>query len=275
VRLLAWSVLLLLVALPSAHAGQERSYRFRDGVTVPFPGMIGEVAGSRVVFVGEDHDDRRHHRIQLRVIRALHRQKRPLFLGLEMFSATSQPALDLWNRGGMTEREFARLFAREWRMPWSLYGDIFRYARRNRIPLVGLNISRAISAKVARHGFAALSDAERTQLPPGVSCDVDATYMEFIRQAYRRHAGGGQGFLSFCEAQMVWDKSMAWHLGRYLADHQDRHGVVLVGNGHALKRGIPDELRGVASSVIIPESAGLTTHSLTAREADYLVLGRR
>ena len=49
-------------------------------------------------------------------------------------------------------------------------------------------------------------------------------------------------FVNFCEAQMVWDKSMAWHLMGYLKKNPDTTMVVLAGVGHAWKRGISEQL---------------------------------
>jgi hypothetical protein len=50
--------------------------------------------------------------------------------------------------------------------------------------------------------------------------------------------------------------------------------VDVVGIGHALKRGIPDEVTSEADRyrVILPEFAGLNRHNLTVRDADYLLL---
>src|SRR5208337_2568392 len=157
------------------------------------------------------------------IIRALHESNVPLSIGLEMFKAESQKALDEWVQGTLPLEAFLPIYYDNWHVAWPLYWDIFTYAREQRIPLVGLNISDKIVAAVARNGFASLTDEEKQQLPRGITCDVDPTYMNFIRKAYAGHNPKVDNrFLNFCEAQMVWDKSMAGHLIDYRKQHPFR-----------------------------------------------------
>lgn len=249
--------------------------RLEDGATIGFSRMISEVKNATLVFVGETHENPEHHRLQLDVIRALHRDGGPLAVGLEMFVSASQPDLDLWVAGKLGEEAFVRLYAQNWNLPWPLYRDIFRYARDNRIPLVALNVPRPLVQKVARNGFESLSPAEKEELPPGISCNVDAAYLAFIRKAYSGHFGSEKSFIHFCEAQMVWTKSMAWRLIGYLNERPDRLVVVLTGAGHALKQGVPGEVRENAPysyRVILPEIPELSSKGLTSSDADYYVL---
>jgi uncharacterized iron-regulated protein len=161
-------------------------------------------------------------------------------------------------------------------VPWPLYRDIFEYARDHQLPLVGLNIPDGISKKIARSGFASLSDEEKKKLPPGISCNVDPTYMEFIRKAYSGHHGHGKDFVNFCEAQMVWDKSMAWHTINYLKKNSNKTMVVLAGVGHAWKRGIPDHLLAdskLSYRVVLPAVPNeIDRESVTTADADYVLL---
>jgi uncharacterized iron-regulated protein len=100
--------------------------------------------------------------------------------------------------------------------------------------------------------------------------------MDFIRRAYSGHGKEGRSFVHFCEAQMVWDKAMAWHLVAYLKRHPGTKIVVLTGIGHAWKRGIPEQVaeQGKFSSlVILPSVPGEVERGrITERDADYLFL---
>ncbi|HEY6007691.1 MAG TPA: ChaN family lipoprotein [Geobacteraceae bacterium] len=246
----------------------------RDGNRIDFRRMMVEAGRSRAIFVGETHTSMADHRLELQVVKALHRQGIPLAIGLEMFTADSQPQLDAWVAGSLEPEHFIRLYYGEWRMPWSYYRAVLTYARDRKIPLVGLNVPEGIAAKVAREGFAALSPAERAKIPPGVTCSVDAAYREFIRQAYREHRQGEESFASFCEAQMLWNKAMAWHLADYLRRFPQRTVVVLSGTGHTLKRAIPGELAQffpVPAVAIMPVSSGLTPETVSTADTDYLV----
>jgi uncharacterized iron-regulated protein len=98
--------------------------------------------------------------------------------------------------------------------------------------------------------------------------------MAFIRQAYAGHGLRGREFTHFCESQMLWNRNMARQLEAFLAKNPGYTVVALVGIGHALKKGVPDEVTSDADSyrVILPEFAGLNRYNLTIRDADYLLL---
>jgi uncharacterized iron-regulated protein len=274
------AVLLLLCMVvtalfPAKGFSAELVLRVKDGAVIPFKQMIDDVKNADIVFVGEVHNMYKHHRDQLAVIRAFHEADLPLAVGLEMFRADSQSTLDAWTGGSLSADRFLAAYKDNWDLPLLLYRDIFLYVREHEIPLIGLNISDGVAAKVAQQGFAALSPAEKKALPPGISCNVDEKYMQFIRRAYADHSRS-RTFLSFCEAQMVRDKSMAWHLIAYGKKNPNRAMVVLAGVGHAWKRGVAEQV-GLESKLtirsILPYLPGqVDRQSVTTRDADYLLL---
>lgn len=256
--------------------GYDRVLRVRDGKVVSFEQMLEEVRAVNVIFVGELHDNERHHKAQLAIIKSLYGKGIPLAIGLEMFKTNSQKELDQWREGRMGENDFVKSYSANWGFPWLWYKDIFVYARDESIPLLGLNVPEEITEKVSRQGFSSLTDEELKQLPPGISCDVDASYMDFIRMAFKAHNIGEKSFVHFCEAQMLWDKAMAWHVTEFLKKNPQRRVVVLAGIGHLWRRGIPGQIGGrpaVLSAVILPEIPGhIDRQSTAANEADYLLL---
>lgn len=274
------AVLLLLcmvvtALLPAKGFSAELVLRVKDGAVIPFKQMIDDVKKADIVFVGEVHNMYKHHRDQLAVITAFHEAELPLAVGLEMFRADSQGTLDAWTGGSLSPDRFLAAYKDNWDLPWLLYRDIFLYVREHEISLIGLNISDGIAAKVAQQGFAALSPAEKKALPPGISCSVDEKYMQFIRRAYADHSRS-RTFLNFCEAQMVRDKSMAWHLIAYRKKNPNRTMVVLAGVGHAWKRGVAEQVAlesKLTIRSILPYLPGqVDRQSVTTRDADYLLL---
>lgn len=252
--------------------------RLADRAAIPFDQMVAGAAKSRVIVVGESHDNRAHHDLQLKIIRTLHEGGTVLAVGLEMFRAENQELLDKWWRWGMSTEQFEALYRENWGMPWILYRDIFLYSRQKRIPLVGLNVPREVIAKVAREGYGSLTESERKKLPPGLTCTVDEAYRSFIRKTFAAHAhGSGRSFENFCEAQMVWDTAMAIYALEYLDKNPAGRMVILAGSVHAWKRAIPRQLAtlrpGMTVSVILPAPDGTEGKgALTAEDADYLVL---
>lgn len=252
--------------------------RLADRAAIPFDQMVAGAAKSRVIVVGETHDNRAHHDLQLKIIRTLHEGGAVLAVGLEMFRAENQELLDKWWRWGMPTEQFEALYRENWGMPWILYRDIFLYSRQKRIPLVGLNVPREVIAKVAREGYGSLTESERKKLPPGLTCTVDEAYRSFIRKTFAAHVhGSGRSFENFCEAQMVWDTAMAIYALEYLDKYPASRMVILAGSVHAWKRAIPRQLAtmrpGMTVSVILPAPDGTEGKAaLTAEDADYLVL---
>jgi uncharacterized iron-regulated protein len=269
--------LFFLLSCSAAESGPEyTALRVRDGREIAFSQMIGEIKKSTFVLVGEIHNIQAHHRTELDIIRALHESDVPLSIGLEMFRADSQKSLDEWVKGVLPLDRFLPVYYDNWRQGWPLYRDIFLYARDHDIPMVGLNIPDRIAEAVAKKGFASLSRDEKVQLPPGISCDVDPAYMDFIRKAYADHARhADKQFLNFCEAQMVWDQSMAWHLVEYVKKHPGRTVIVLAGVGHSWKRGIPERISRESKysfKVIMPLVPDqIDPGSVTIKDTDYVI----
>jgi uncharacterized iron-regulated protein len=269
----ALAVLFVIVAA----TGSNGLIRVSDRKAVTFDAMIKDAERSDVIVVGETHGNPRHHELELEVIRALHEADTPMIIGMEMFRQSSQKDLDAWTQGLLPLDRFVPIYYRNWTVRWTFYEDIFLYARKHGIPIAGLNIPDEIATTVARRGFSALTSAERQKLPAGISCTVDKSYMEFIRKAYAGHdRGDGKSFLNFCEAQMVWDKSMAANLIAFMKENPGKKAVVLAGVGHAWRRGIPEQLSllsGYRTQVILPVMPDQTDlKNVSVKDADYVVL---
>jgi uncharacterized iron-regulated protein len=243
------------------------------GEVIDFHQLIDKLEKTSVVFIGEHHDHAGHHQMQLEVIRAL-AEKQRVAIGLEMFQAEDQQALDNWTTGTTSVEEFRQIYQHNWGW-WSLYEPIFSYARQQQIPMVGLNLPRSITRQVAMSGFSSL-DEEQVSFLGGMTCSVDATYEDFIRRAVGSQGHGNFDFTNFCEAQLVWDKTMARYMAHYLKNNPDKTAVVLAGNGHAWKYGIPTQIADLGYKdvlVLLPEVRGrLSRDQVTPADADYLWL---
>jgi uncharacterized iron-regulated protein len=239
-----------------------------------FPSMIKEISSARVIFFGEYHYDFNNHKNQLEVIKALYDKGLPIAIGLEMFPKKDQKKLDDWVSGKMKEEDFIPIFIKDWGYGWDLYKDIFFYAREKKIPLIGLNVPKEITRKVAQRGFKSLSSEELSDLPPGIICELDQRYMDFIKRIFKYKGNNDYTFRNFCEAQVIWDQSMAWHLSQYLEENPYRLVIVLTGTVHAWKYGIPRQLEkfiNVKYRVILPNMPG-DYSTITRDDADYMVI---
>lgn len=236
--------------------------------------LLADLRQVQVIFVGELHDHVGHHQAQLSIIDALDDDEKPLAIGLEMFRRDSQEDLDAWTANKVPLLEFLKAYRDNWSM-WQEYSKIFMHARNQEVRMVGLNIPRKITRKVAKNGFNSLSNQER-QLLGNVQCEVDPEYGRYIRQAMGGYGGHGNQFLYFCEAQLLWDTIMARNLIDFLKENPDYRIVVIAGSGHAWKFGIPRQMveqADISYRVVLPEISGrITRENMREDFADYLWL---
>lgn len=264
----------VFVFIPSLCIAHPHILDVKEMVEITPEKLIDDLMEVQAVLVGELHDREEHHVAQLSIIDALDDDGRPLAIGLEMFRRENQIDLDAWTEKKINLKEFADVYEDNWGM-WPVYSPIFLHARNNNIRMVGLNISREITRKVASSGFQALSNAQKESLG-NIQCVVDLEYENFIRRAMGMHDSHGQQFLFFCEAQLIWDTAMARNIIDFLKLNPEYRMVVLAGSGHAWKQGIPRQLTeqsDITFKVILPEIPGRSDRSdISLSSTDYLWL---
>ena len=217
-----------------------------DGVTDTATGEVlsasqiaARLRDTRLLLIGESHTTADFHRVQLRVIRALHEAGRKVMVGLEMFPYTEQRSLDHWRDGLLTETGFLTLarWYEFWGYHWDYYRDIFLYARDNRIPMYGVNTPRNVVTAVRQKGIDNLSEADKQHMPPKVDLD-NADHLVFFQAAFDgenpMHGNMPEAMLkSMQAAQATWDASMGYNSVQVLKSAApDSILVVLVGSGH-------------------------------------------
>ena len=266
------TLLVILLFLPGCSI--TRALRVEDRVMVDVRTMIDEVGDVPVVFVGERHDAVEHHKLQLEVLKGLKAKGKSLAIGMEMFEESSQKALDAWSAGKVPTYAFVKVFQSNWRnVRYSLYEDIFDYARDNHIPIVALNAPWQIVEKVSRQGLSSLSDNDRRLLPQGVDAEVSDAYLDFIRSSYGVHAGNKDHFRHICEAQMLRNRVMASRIRDFHQLYPESVMVVLAGGGHARKKGgIPAELGILLFKIILPPVPGLNAETISTEDTDFLLV---
>jgi uncharacterized iron-regulated protein len=246
-----------------------------------FDELVDELSRIGVVYVGETHTSRPDHLLQRMLIEGLHSRDQRLAIGMEMFPRSSQPALDRFIEDpNFSEAEFLResRYWEVWRYDYRLFRPIFAYARKHKIPIIGLNIEREITNSVFKSGsLDELSDEQKAQLPAQMRLDLDG-YVERLKSTYRMHGQdhGGGSFPGFIQAQALWDETMAESIVGYLEKHPGTRMVVLAGNQHTRKdSGIPPR---VAARIDITQASvqNLATTRASAVElaktTDYLFL---
>lgn len=260
----------VLAMLLAACAGGARNFDIAD------PGetsrMMSDLGSSRVVFVGEFHDQRDHHRLQMQIIRELHLQGRQLAIGFEMFDLEKQPVLDEWVAGKVSLQEFVDRYRQGWSINWAEYDQIMLFARNNGIPMVALDAPADIVQLVTRFGSAGLHPGARLRLPVGVTTEILPSYRKFMARAFRTHQIPDHMFDNFCAAQGVRNSTMARRISGYLAENPRRTMVVVAGVGHAMRRAVPAAVSdpGLSTRIVIPRVEGIY-QDLESDDMDYFV----
>lgn len=236
-----------------------------------FETIIPYLANKQVVYIGETHDRFDHHLNQLEIIRRLHEIHPDLAIGMEFFQQPFQSHLDAYVAGELSEKEFLKAseYYERWRFDYRLYRPILRYAQRQRIPLVALNLPREITSKVGHSGLSSLTEQERLNVPADID-PSDTDYRHRLQKIFEQHPE--LDFEHFYEAQLLWDEGMAQRAADYLRNNPKRHLVVLAGSGHLSHgSGIPQRVKrriDIDSAIILNGvEAGIEPGI-----ADYLLL---
>ena len=208
--------------------------------------IFAELLKNRVIFVGEQHDRFAHHINQLQVIKKLHAAGVKFGVGMEMFQKPYQPAIDDYLADRINERTFLVRsdYYNKWRYDYNLYKPVIDFLKKNKIPLVALNIEGDVTRKTAREGIDSLSAEQRRQVPDRLDFSNEQ-YREDLYAVFSTHGknAGLDDFMYFLQSQTLWDETMAAGAAGFLNTNPDHKLVVLAGNGHVrFKYGIPQRL---------------------------------
>ncbi len=201
-----------------------------------------------------------------------------MVLGFEMFPRRVQPVLDRWVAGELTEAQFLQQsdWANVWGFDPALYLPLFHFARMHRIPMLALNVERALIREVGRNGESALQESQREGV--GRPEPPPAEYRKYLFEVFQQHDQSMQekspdapAFLRFVESQAFWDRAMAEAIRDARRRFPERQVIGIMGSGHALPGAVPHQLQAlgiVNTSVLRPWDANTDCARLTPRVAD-------
>jgi len=212
----------------------------RSGQAIDFEALVNTLASAQVVYVGEQHTQPAHHRIQLQILEAMADLDLPLAVGMEMFDRTYDPVLARWSEGELTEEAFLQQthWYANWRYDFGLYRDLLLAVKDRRLPLYGLNLPFHIPGKIAAGGIDTLLFPDRQFIPEFLDFS-DSRHRAYLEEVFTHHRMPERNpFEFFYQAQVAWEETMAEAVAEHLAD---RRMLVIAGNGHIVKKfGIPD-----------------------------------
>lgn len=254
--------------------------------------VLKYLSRQRAVLLGEHHDNPDHHRWQLQVIAGLYALHPDMAIGFEMFPRETQPVLDKWVAGELSEAEFLR--QSNWHGNWSfepnLYLSLFHFARLNHVPMIALNVNRDLFKEVQDKGWAAIPRERRQGITD--PAPADKAYLEMLASSFAQHHPGPQGhndkkleqfsaeekqaFHRFVQGQQLWDRAMAQTMAA--AAQRDKAPLIvgIMGSGHMMDGlGVPQQLSALGikeNAVLVPWDEQLSCEDLVPGFA-YAVFG--
>lgn len=235
--------------------------------------LLGRMEGHRVIFAGESHYNEVDHVMQLEIIRQLKASGREVVVGLEMFPASLQRALDDWVKGRLSTEGFTALYYTTWKVPYIRYQAIFDYAKENKIRLVGLNIPPKLADLILEKGVESESKRMLSDLKYR-NCSQEIKYAKAMHSFWTRFDHTGD-FMNTCNVRRFREAFMAMRIQKVLELHGERVVVVLAGAVHTLRNAIPEMIkrRGVDGGSLIMVPRGLrrlTGTEVTVEQSDLV-----
>ena len=221
-----------------------------------------------VVVVGENHDNKIHHEIQLEVIQRLHQADR---LGQVIFEHLNEQQAADFNRAancnpskkcGQAELNALLQWEESYWPDFDMFYPIFAFLKENNIPVIAGHVDRnALMSLYKGESPELISPENRQKIPldKALPTKAEQALVERIRDS---HCGmlNDQHAKAMLPLQRYRDGYMA---AQYLAHQDNTHKttVYLLGNGHAREDyGVPYYLRSA-----IPN---LKIHAIQLEEGD-------
>jgi uncharacterized iron-regulated protein len=232
-----------LALLGEGHPLVGRVWDVREGREISAEALSARASASRLVILGETHDNPEHHALQARILAAMLQAGRSPALAMEQFDRQHQTALDAARRRGERDPEriadAGRFDRKGWR--WADYRPLVELAIANDLPIVAANVSREEARAVARTGRPADGLAPAT---PELRAALEGDLVE-------GHCGKRPApavLAGMIEAQRARDARMA----AALEGSGERGAVLIAGAGHARRdRGAPAYLSGSARGELL------------------------
>ena len=222
-----------------------------------------ELAGRKIVTVGEVHSNLCHHHCEFEVVRALaNNADGDMAIGLECFYRQHQAALDRYilEHGDIGVLKKETSWDTNWGYDLNYYAKIFNFAKQRGIRLIGLNLPYPVARFVAENGIKAVP-ADLKVLLPQIDMSNAAHRAQFNRLIGVGHGDEPiQSIERMYQVQCLWDDYMSESAAQYIEKHPKSVVCVIAGLGHIMGRsGIPDRIARRTKAtpfVIVPQQVG-------------------
>ncbi|MBC7529509.1 MAG: ChaN family lipoprotein [Chthonomonadaceae bacterium] len=185
------SLLTLPTELPSPALEEGKDFVvYLKGQQTSLQATLKELSGADVVLIGENHDHKNGHKMELELLRGVSLQQPQLTFALEMFERDVQGVLDEYLKGFITESAFTQA-SRPWPNYKEDYRPLIEFCRENSVPVVASNAPRRYVSIVSRKGKDALSalpkEAKRNLAPLPYDMKLPVGYEKSLDEVFGAH----------------------------------------------------------------------------------------
>lgn len=238
---------LALVSFPLIANAQSARRLSSGGRSITVKALEAKVKKARLVYVGEEHGNPKHHKLQRDILEMMAKTG-PAVLGVEYFPRSLQPVLDKFNSGEISLKDFPKAiqWKKVWGHPYSVYEPLFRLCHEKKIPVVALNAERSVVKRVRRKGLKDGFSVEELLMLPRMDLGNEAHKERIHKALLKVHPMPKSMLKHFYQAFTLWDETMAESTANiFLKDRRQGLKVLVVaGRAHISHgTGIPDRVK--------------------------------
>lgn len=238
-------------SISTAEASQE------DGREISQSEFFRQIAATRVVVVGEQHDVWRHHLAQLeiacRMMAPTPSVNSDLVIGLEQFQLPAQVYLDEFVEGSISLNQLLHKteYFTTWGYDFRLYAPIIEWAQQRKVKLLALNTDTEMLELVRSEGLDGLTVLQQQALPFEIEQRSEA-WQARLKEIFLQHGSvqadstepDAARFQRFLDVQQLWEGTMSATASNWLDNNPNSRMIILAGAGHTVwPETIPDRLR--------------------------------
>jgi uncharacterized iron-regulated protein len=263
----------------SASYVPQRVFDTRRKAFSDFESMLADLARADAVFVGEQHDDRNTHRLELAIVEGLTRRGVTVVVALEMFERDVQPIVERYASGAIAEEQFLK-DSRPWPRYATDYRPLIEFARAHKLAIVASNVPRRIAADVGKNGLSVIDGLgnDRALAAKELNCPKSGSYYDRFAAAMGGHSGSNSNFYF---AQCLKDETMGEAVAEAFNKAGDRVTIVHVngafhsdfaeGTAESARRRMPGRRIAVVSMLPVADLDTEKPDEEDLKRADYLV----
>jgi uncharacterized iron-regulated protein len=215
---------------------QKGEFISKYGQPLSLKEVVAMTRGYDYILIGEGHRNPVDHKVQQALLEALSGNGDGLSLGLEMVGVDKQQELDDFCKGQVSlDKLPGELdWAKNWGYDFGLFRGLFAIAKRNGVPVAGLNVPSKVVRKITKDGLDGLDDGEKALLPGEIvppATDQRAFLNAVMAMHRNKDAKDEKERERFYLVQSIWDSKMAEEAVR-LRRQFDWPVLVVAGSGH-------------------------------------------